>query len=329
VSGRAGHRRGFAIGRFSPPHAGHAYLIDTARASVDALTVAVCERAGDPIPAGLRARWLREAHPDVDVRVAAALPDDGPDASAAYTRAFLGYVPDVVFSSESGGDAYARALGCAHVLVDAARATVPVSAARIRADPLAFLDRVAPPVRGYLARRICAIGPESTGKTVLSGRLAVRFGAENVPEYGRDYTLRKLETPEPNVWNAAEFVHIAREQQRREDEAARRCNGLVVCDTDAFATEIWLERYLGRQHVRGWPERDRPIDLYLLTGPDVPFVADAIRDGEHLRAWMFDRFAEELTRRGLPFVVLRGTYAERDAAAIEAVESVMRAAKIG
>jgi HTH-type transcriptional repressor of NAD biosynthesis genes len=322
-------RRGFTIGKFLPPHAGHHYLIDVARANVDALTVAVCDDPAQAIPADLRVRWLAEAHPDVRViSVADTLDDDDSAGWAAYTASFLGYTPDVVFTSETYGDAYARHLGCDHVCVDRARDAVPISATRIRADPLGFLDRVTPAVRAYLVRRICIVGPESTGKSVLGERLARAFDAPLVAEYGRAYTVAKRRTPDPDLWRPDEFVHIAREQQRREDEAARRSSGLVVCDTDAFATEIWLERYLGPHDARGWPQRERPMDLYLLTDPDVPFVQDGIRDGEHLRIWMFDRFREELTRRGFPFAVLAGTYADRDERATIEVRRVLADARI-
>lgn len=313
-----------------PPHAGHHFLIDTARAQVDRLTVAVRDKPPQRIPGRLRGRWLREAHPDVEVLVVSdAVAADDWQGWAAYTKAFLGYVPDVVFSSDGDAGAYARHLGCDHVLVDRAHEAFPISASRIRADPLALLDWVTPAVRAYLVRRVCLVGSESTGKTVLCERLAARFDAPWVEEYGREYTLAKARTETADTWQPWEFVHIAREQQRREDEAARRSNGLVVCDTDAFATEIWLERYLGTHVLPGWPERDRTIDVYLLADPDVPFVQDSIRDGEHLREWMFARFREELARRGLPFVVLAGNYAERERRAASEIESLLARTAVG
>jgi HTH-type transcriptional repressor of NAD biosynthesis genes len=323
-------RKGFCIGKFLPPHAGHALLIDTAVAQCDHVTVAVCDKPGQPIPAALRARWLRTEHRDVEVIVVEdVIPDDDSPGWATYTKSFLGYTPDVVFTSENYGHAFAAALGCEHVVVDRDRLRIPISGSLIRADPLEYLGWVAPDVRAYLVRRVCLIGPESTGKTTLSKNVAAHFAAPFVAEYGRAYTSWKAKTATPDVWHPDEFAHIAREQQRREDEAARRAPGILLCDTDAFATEIWLERYLGPgQSQHGWPVRDRPMDLYLLTDPDVPFVPDEIRDGEHLRPWMFERFRSVLEERGFTYEILDGPYEQRYRAAKLAIEREMKRAVI-
>jgi len=70
-------------------------------------------------------------------------------------------------------------------------------------------------------------------------------------------------------------------QQADEDAAAR----LLICDTDALATSIWHERYFGttsREVAR--LAAARSYALYILTGDDIPFVQDGIRDGQHIRA---------------------------------------------
>src|SRR5438105_568448 len=79
-------RRGVIIGKFYPPHRGHKYLIDTGRASVDQLTVIVCDKPGQVPPAQLRAAWLREIHPNVEVMVVDdRLDDDDSKGWAEYT----------------------------------------------------------------------------------------------------------------------------------------------------------------------------------------------------------------------------------------------------
>ena len=171
--------------------------------------------------------------------------------------------------------------------------------------------------------RICVVGSESTGKTTLCRRLAEYYGTLWVPEYGREYSIAKVQREGTRVFVEDEFVHIARVQQQREDEHAARANRVLICDTDAFGPKIWCEHFLGRPPSH-WPVPLPPIDLYLLPYPDTPYEADAIRDGEHKRAWMHERFIAEFTKDARPYVVLHGTYAEREALAIAAIDEVLQ-----
>ena len=151
-------------------------------------------------------------------------------------------------------------------------------------------------------KRVAIVGAESTGKTTLAQELAAHFHTVWVPEYGREYT-------EVNVgreaffhyqWHDEEFLQIAQKQVELEDKLAEKANRVLICDTDALATCIWQERYLGSCS----PEvaniaAHRHYDLYLLAHFDVPFLQDGLRDGEHLRQWMTQRFREELNARQL------------------------------
>ena len=318
-------KTGVVIGKFYPPHGGHTYLIDTAKAQVGRLTVIVCARADQTIPGELRAAWLREIHPDVRVLLIDDIyPEDDSRLWAENTIRWLGSAPDLVFTSEDYGDAYARHMGSRHVLVDKARRIVPCSGTAIRRDPLVYWDFLEPPVRAYFAKRVCVVGAESSGTTTMAQALAERYRTVWVPEYGRAYWLAKQGRPDKDTWRTEEFVHIATEQCRREDTAARSANRLLVCDTDAFATGIWHRRYLGRRS----PEVEaiaagRHYDLYLLTDVDIPFVQDGTRDGEHIRRWMHELFVSELRATGRPYILLSGTHEERLTTAVMAIEALL------
>jgi nicotinamide riboside kinase len=113
----------------------------------------------------------------------------------------------------------------------------------------------------------------------------------------------------PYVWRDADFEMIARRQQLNEDRAARASGPILVCDTDALATCIWQERYMGRS--TGAVERiaaSRTYAFSVLTSDDIPFVQDGWRDGEHLRGAMTQRFRERL--RG-PWIEVRGSVDQR------------------
>jgi HTH-type transcriptional regulator, transcriptional repressor of NAD biosynthesis genes len=173
-------------------------------------------------------------------------------------------------------------------------------------------------------QRVCVVGAESTGTTSLARDLAKHYQTVWVPEYGRDYTeVRKIDGQRIE-WRSEEFVHIALQQQENEDAMAKRASRLLFCDTDALATAIWHERYLGEWSIKVERIADqRKYALYLLTAPDIPFVQDRIRDGELLREWMTDRFRVELTRRGHKWAYLSGTFEERMQSAIKAVDRLL------
>jgi NadR type nicotinamide-nucleotide adenylyltransferase len=319
-------RRGLIVGKFYPPHQGHKYLIDTARAQVDELTVIVCGKP-EHVPSGeLRAAWLREIHPDVQIM----LIDDRLDADDSRLWAvncihWLGYRPDVVFTSEDYGHAFAHYLGCEHVQVDKARVAVPISATRIRANLLACWDYLEPPVRGYYAKRVCLVGAESTGKTTLAQALAQHYQTVWVAEYGREYSERMLQEHGAYDWCTDDFTHIAATQCEREDAAARLANGVLICDTDAFATAIWHRRYMGcaSPAVEAIVARHRRPDLYLLSDINVPFEQDGTRDGEQIRHCMHDTFITELTAQPRPIRHLIGSFDEQLHTAIEAIDTLL------
>ncbi|MBP9738751.1 ATP-binding protein, partial [Candidatus Saccharibacteria bacterium] len=115
-----------------------------------------------------------------------------------------------------------------------------------------------------------------------------------------------------HAWEAHDFTEIAILQQKYEDTMAGLSNGLIICDTNAFATKIWQRRYIGYDT----PEMDElavksPADLYIVTGDEIPFVQDGIRDGEYIRHDMHKQFISELKSRKLPYIVVRGSVQER------------------
>ena len=321
-------RRGLIVGKFYPPHRGHKFLIDSARARVDELTVIVCRKDGESPSGESRAGWLREIHKDVRV----LLIDDTLDEQdsrvwAENSMRLIGHRPDVLFTSEDYGDEFARRLGCAHIQLDKERAAVNISATRVRRDPFGCWEFLEPPARGFYALRVCIVGAESTGKTTLAEALARHFGTVWVPEYGREYSERKLAEGGGYDFSTEEFTHIAARQCEIEDEAARRANKILICDTDAFATSVWHRRYLNARstEVERIVARHRRPDLYLLTDIRTPFVQDGMRDGEHVREWMHETFVEELRARSLPYRRVSGAHGERLSRAVGYIEELLAA----
>lgn len=341
------YRHGLVVGKFYPPHAGHHHLIDSALAACERLSVVVAPSRRESIPLDPRCDWLREIHPSAEIiGVYDDIPVDYDDPAvwsahcAVFRDAIGGRVVDAVFTSEGYGDELARRFAAVHVCVDPARVRRSVSGTAIRRDPVAHWDELAPPVRAWFTRRVIVVGAESTGTTTVASSLAEAFRSRGgvwsrtrwVPEFGRELTRRKLvalrrNQPDASVfdveWARVDFVDVATEQNAAEDAAARLGSPVLVGDTDAFATGVWEERYLGDTSPEVRALARRP-DLYLLTDvAGVPFVDDGLRDGEHVRESMTERFRDVLRGTGVPVIELTGDRERRRTAAIEAVDALM------
>lgn len=319
------HGLGLVIGKFYPPHRGHKLLVDTATEQSERTVVIVCAKPMDSIPGELRGRWLEEIHPAAEVMVI----DDRYDENdsrvwAENTLRWLGRAPDAVFTSEDYGDRYAALMGSRHVLVDRARQRIRISGTAVRQDPFANWEYLEPPVRGWFARRVCVLGAESTGTTTLAETLAKRLKTEWVAEYGRQYLVNKAARNESD-WRSEEFTHIAEQQNRLENLAARNANRILVCDTNAFATALWHRRYMGNRspNVEAIAGRSR-CDLYLLTGDEIPFVQDGLRDGEHIRHEMHTWFEQALAAQSVRWAILRGPLEHRIEKARELIVNLFR-----
>lgn len=328
------YAHGLVIGKFYPLHAGHLNLVRTGLARCERLTVQVLGSSRESVPVETRAAWLRAELPGAHVVTAV---DDTPvdyadprawDAHVALMRSLLDAPVDAVLTSDAYGVELARRLGADWLRVDPGRVAVPVSGRAVRADPGRHWWALPAPVRAWFARRVVVLGAESTGTTTLAADLAHHHGLEPVPEFGREWSVERPGGPDA-PWHTAEFDLVAREQARREDVAAATTPlPLVVGDTDVLATTLWHERYTGaRSPSVEALAAGRVPDLYLLTGDEIPFVQDGLRDGEHVRHAMQDRFREVLAEQaqagGAPWHELRGTRAERLEAAVALVAPLL------
>ena len=315
---------GVTIGKFYPFHRGHDHLIQSAKAQVQDLVVVVGERPGQALPGPLRAGWIREAHPDVEVLLTPEDIPNEPGPWAERTLALLGgRRADLAFTSEDYGAAWAEALGARHVAVDPPRTTCPTSGTALRADLGAHWDWLTPPAKAHFARRVVVLGVESSGTTSLARALAERYQTTWVPEYGRAYWEGRRYLSDADLWSPSDFSRIAAGQRASEEDLARRANRVLICDTDPLATAVWERRYLGPATPLRWDLGGARRDLYLLTAPDFPFVQDGTRESEHLRAPAHEWFREALEAQSAPWILLEGSPEDRVQSACEAIAPLL------
>jgi NadR type nicotinamide-nucleotide adenylyltransferase len=317
------------LGKFLPPHLGHVYLAEFARAYCTELTVVVGSLAREPIPGALRHAWMSELASGARVvhmtDEVPQEPSEHPDFWQIWHDCLmkhLGSYPEVVFASETYGKRLAEVLHARFVPVDLARSAVPVSGTAIREDPMTHWAYIPRCVRPYFARRVCVFGPECTGKSTLARRLAAHYGTAVVPEYARAHLAAQ-----DGALGPTDIPLIARGQMASEDALARNAERVLICDTDVRTTVLWSEALFGQcpDWIRTEAARRR-YDLYLLTDIDVPWVQDGVRYLPGERASFMARCERALGEQGAPVVRVRGSAAERFAIARDAVDALVHGA---
>lgn len=166
--------------------------------------------------------------------------------------------------------------------------------------------------------KVVVTGSESSGKTDLARRLATHFNAPFSTEFVRAYAAER-----DAKLGFGDHGPIARGQMAAEDAAIASARDIVVLDTDLVSTIVYCEHYFGRSPE--WIEteaKSRAGQLYLLLSPDIPWVADGVRDREDRRVEMHALFRGKLEGLGLNYVEIGGEGDDRFRAAVRAIESV-------
>lgn len=172
--------------------------------------------------------------------------------------------------------------------------------------------------------KVALFGPESTGKTTLAKALAAHYNTHWVPEYAREYLEEKLHRT-GQICTMEDIYPIALGQMKLENESVKQANRILFCDTTLLSTQVYSEAYF-----EGWCDERvvhanelNKYDIYFLTGIDVPWEKDLLRDRPHQRKEMFMLFKSALTQRNLTFVILSGTTETRLEQAIDHIRTML------
>lgn len=171
-------------------------------------------------------------------------------------------------------------------------------------------------------RKVVIIGPESTGKSTLSGQLAAHFQTLWVPEFARAY-IDTLDRP----YEEEDLYKIATGQLEQEDKAAGNTpSDLLFCDTDLQVIKVWSEHRYGQCDLRILEQiAARPYDLYLLTYIDIPWEEDPQREHSdpEMRTYFYNIYRDIVVQSGLPWADIRGSFEERLEKSIAAVKGIL------
>jgi NadR type nicotinamide-nucleotide adenylyltransferase len=328
-------RRGLVVGKFAPLHRGHELVIQRAFDECEEVVIiSYCKPESPGCDAERRKHWLSKLFPsariltptDADLFVQASNRHDFRevpinDADEKTHRRFCGFLcteilgvsVEAVFTSEDYGDGFAGELtryfrergpnvpAVRHVLVDRERRIVPVSGTDLRRDVHGNRAWLSPIVYASFVQRICLLGGESSGKSVLAKSLARELNTQHVHEYGRE------------LWEAKngkldfdDLLHIGLRQVAMEDQAIEQANRYLFCDTSPLTTLFYSRHLFGRADPELERLANRSYDLVVLCAPDFPFIQDGTRQDESFRAHQHKWYLRELAERRIPFLLVEG-----------------------
>jgi HTH-type transcriptional regulator, transcriptional repressor of NAD biosynthesis genes len=301
-----------------PPHQGHLCVVDFARHYVDRLTVVIATLDDDPIPGELRSHWMRELFPGVQV---VQLTDANPQSPQEHpefwkiwreslARVVEGKV-DWVFGLATHGERLAQELGAQFLPTLSPRPFYPIGSTQLRNFPWAHWDALPRPVRPYFVGRIAVLGPHGTGKTTLAEQLAQHFQTVAVPDFSRAWRAARGGPIE-----AKDMQMLVRGQKAAEEALALQANRLLFCDGDALLIRLRSLEWFG-QPVEADTGQFAHYPLTLLTEEGGAFHEPELVG---LQTPTVQQWLEQHER---PYVLLRGSWAERWARAVKAMNELL------
>ncbi|MDX5584519.1 MAG: ATP-binding protein [Aureibaculum sp.] len=172
--------------------------------------------------------------------------------------------------------------------------------------------------------KVVLFGPESSGKTTLSIKLAYHYNTVWVAEYAREYLQNKWNNERKTCENS-DLLPIAIGQMKLENKLVKKADKILICDTDLLETKVYSEEYYGGtvDPLLEKAAAKNSYDLYLLTYVDTPWEADDLRDKPQERLEMFNAFEKALKKYDRPYILLKGDKKIRLKTAIKAIDKLL------
>lgn len=323
--------KAFVFGKFLPFHKGHEAMINFALTKCDFLTVLVCCSHKENIPATKRKEWIEktfETTKNIEVKALNYSEDELPNTSVSsqevskvWSAKFKTIFPDfnLVITSEDYGDFVASFMGIEHIAFDIPKQLFPVSASAVRNDIFANWKFLPDSVKPDFAIKVVVLGTESTGKTILTERLAKYFNCSFVKEAGRDLIVNS------NSFEFDDLHLVASEHAKRIDKAVLEQSPLIIIDTDIHITKSYANFTFGKTLETGSKiYNSNKADLYLYLNNDVEYVQDGTRLRESERNFLDISHRQILQQHNIDIIEITGDWEQRFD---EAIRKIMKTLK--
>lgn len=311
-------KNGFVFGKFMPLHAGHLSLINFAVKNCDILFVVLCYTKQEIIPGELRLQWLKKAllkHRNISVIPFEYDQKELPNTSISsrtvsviWAKTFKDLLPhvDVVFTSEDYGDYVAEVMCIEHICYDKHRVQTSISGSKIRKRPFRYWNYISNEAKQYFVKKVSILGSESTGKSILTERLATHYNTVYVSEAGREI-VEKTELCTLKNLNEIASIHA-----KNIISEVPRSNKLLFLDTDLNITKSYCS-FLFKQklNLELWQEEGNKSDLCIFLETDCPFVQDGTRLNMKLREDLNVSHKRTLSENHINYISITGTWEDR------------------
>ena len=323
--------KGIMIGKFMPLHKGHKWCIEEGMKLSSNFTVYIDDFNSEPFGKGymsVKDRYdiiCNEFKDNINIVCSENKNPQDPSETDNFWDIWKNIiitaskgVPDFIIGSEEYIYKLAEVVGCKAIVLDIDRNKYPITATAIREDINANWDMLPCSTQYFFRKRICILGPESSGKTTATQKMAKKFNMEYVPEFAMDF-LQDLDRDLVFEDMATILYGQFRNLRKLRGEPA------VISDTEAITTKIWSLKLFGKYPpMIDYYMENQDFDIYILTNlNNYGFVDIKGRyfDDMEIQKWFFDQFVIELERYNKKYIIVEGnTWDEKDAF----IENVIR-----
>lgn len=191
---------------------------------------------------------------------------------------FSNIKPNFVFTSEQQDiKKYLKYLNIKSILIDVKRSFINISGTKIRNDPFLYWNYIPPEVKPFFVKKIVILGGESSGKSVLTNKLATTFNTKSTYEFGRNYIFTHLGGKEEAL-QYSDYYQIALGQANIIQHAINHANKIVFIDTDFITIQAFCKKYENKKHpfVQALI-KEYKFDLVILLENNTPWINDGLR----------------------------------------------------
>jgi HTH-type transcriptional repressor of NAD biosynthesis genes len=319
--------KAFVFGKFLPFHKGHEAMIRFAITKCDCLSVLICCSDRETVPGDTRKKWISETflnRPNPDIQVFKYKESEYPntsvssqDVSRVWAIKFKELFPEhsLLITSEPYGTFVAEYMNIKHLSFDMERTAYPVSSSLISGNLSANWHFLPDSVKPSYALKVVILGTESTGKTILTKKLAQYYNCSYVHEAGRELI------PNSKSFEYNDLYIVANEHAKNIRKAILK-NHLTIIDTDIHITKSYANFVFNKD----LPVNDEICDanksqLYLYLNNDVAFIQDGTRLDEQERNLLDISHRRTLANHRIPFVEITGNWQQRFEQAVTVIDN--------